>query len=132
MTITNRTLVKIASIGGIITCSTGMLLHQKIKDRIREAEYYKEAFKTLRAHKGAVTYLGEPIKEGRLNIGNSNNYCDALKAHFEIPVKGPLQKGTMYFWAKRATEQENWIVNRIELGLKNEADRRLLIRDVEV
>lgn len=109
----------------------GLLYHKKIKDTIREQEYYKDAIKTLRSHKGAVTLLGEPIKEGRLNIGSSSNYCNNLEAHFEVPVKGPNQKGKIFFWASRKSDDDNWLVKRIELELRNEPDRRLLIKNVE-
>lgn len=130
MSISNRTLIKIASIGGIITCTTGILMQWKVKDRVRQADYYKEAFKTLRSHSGAVSLLGEPVKEGDFSLTNKDNYCNDSKAHFEVNVKGPKQKGTMYFWANKDETSDKWNISRIELGLESEPDRRLLIKNV--
>ncbi|GLV42189.1 uncharacterized protein CBL_03776 [Carabus blaptoides fortunei] len=130
MAISNRTLIKIASIGGIITCTTGVLMQWKIKDRVRQTEYYKEAFKTLRSHSGAVSLLGEPIKEGDFSLRNKDNHCNDSAAHFQVNVKGPKQTGTLYFWADKNNTSDKWNISRIELGLEKEPDRRLLIKNV--
>jgi hypothetical protein len=41
-----------------------------ILDRVRQTEYFRDAFKQLRAHEGAKFLLGgEPIKETSFDIG---------------------------------------------------------------
>lgn len=128
MTISNKTLMKIASIGGIITCTTGLLYQWKLKDRIRASNYYKEAFQTLRSHPGAVRLLGEPINEGNFNLKNPNIYHDNDKVHLEVYLTGSKQKGSLYLWASKHLD-DKWSCDRIELGLESEPDRRLLIKN---
>lgn len=128
MTITNKTLVKIAAIGGVITCSMGLLMQWKIKDRIRQTDYYREAFKILRKHAGAVSLLGEPIKDGDIKFSDANTCLDKEKAHFTVNCKGSQQTGKLFIWANKQVESEKWIVSRLELGLEKESDRRLLIK----
>lgn len=69
--------------------------------------------------------LGEPIKEVGLDLGEPN-YANQEKAHFEVKVKGPTAKATMFFWAEK--ESEAWNVSRIELQLKDDEDKRLIIK----
>lgn len=123
------TLVKIGAIGGMLTVSMGLAARFKINENIKKAEYYKDALKTVRTNKGAVYLLGEPMKDGRVDIGNSEkNFTKDDKAQYEVPVKGPKQKGMIYFWA--AKQDTEWVVTRIELGLQNEPNRRLLIKNI--
>lgn len=77
---------------------------------------------------GSVQYLGEPIKEIGFDLGDTErNYCDGKWAQFEVSVKGPKDKGTVYFWAQRADDQQ-WIVNRLELELNSMPDKRLIVQ----
>lgn len=132
MPVSNMTLVKIAAVGGVLTVSMGIALRLKINRNICETEYYKDAFKTLRSHPGAVNLLGEPIRDRLLDVGDQEkNYTRQLSAHYEVPVKGPKDKGILYFWAQRKSPDDAWYVNRIELGLKSEPNRRLLIKNIE-
>jgi cytochrome c oxidase assembly factor 1 len=129
MRVNNMTLVKIGAIGGMLTVSMGLAARFKINENIKKAEYYKDALKTVRTNKGAVYLLGEPMKDGRVDIGNSEkNFTKDDKAQYEVPVKGPKQKGMIYFWA--AKQDTEWVVTRIELGLQNEPNRRLLIKNI--
>lgn len=129
MRVNNMTLVKIGAIGGMLTVSMGLAARFKINENIKKAEYYKDALKTVRTNKGAVYLLGEPMKDGRVDIGNSEkNFTKDDKAQYEVPVKGPKQKGMIYFWA--AKQDTEWVVKRIELGLQNEPNRRLLIKNI--
>ncbi|CAH1364762.1 hypothetical protein MTP99_001125 [Tenebrio molitor] len=129
MRVNNMTLVKIGAIGGMLTVSMGLAARFKISENIKKTEYYKDALKTVRTNKGAVYLLGEPMKDGRVDIGNSEkNFTKDDKAQYEVPVKGPKQKGMIYFWA--AKQDTEWVVKRIELGLQNEPNRRLLIKNI--
>ena len=124
------TLVKIGAIGGVITVSMGMALRRKVNENIRQTEYYKEALKTVRSNQSAVYLLGEPMKEGRIQIDDAEkNFTKVDTAHYEVPIKGPKQKGVIYFWANKL--DSGWTVNRIELGLDNEPNRRLLIKNTD-
>lgn len=126
MPVATRTLVQIAAWGGVIVSTTGFYLQHRLIDKIRGYDYYKSALKSLRMHPGAVFYLGEPIKDKRFKITDSeNNYTDEKSARFSVPVSGPKDKGTYYFWAVK--ENTDWKVVRAELDLKSKPDSRLVI-----
>lgn len=128
--VSNKTLVKIAAYGGVLVSSTGLLVHWKFQERLKNAEFHKEAMKILRNHRPSVSLLGEPIKPGNVDLGNSTaNFCDSTRAQLEVPVRGPKNKGTLFFWAERVDPQQKWNVYRMELGLKNDPSRRLLIKN---
>ncbi|XP_067005726.1 cytochrome c oxidase assembly factor 1 homolog [Anabrus simplex] len=127
--VTNRTLAKIATYGAVVTITTGVYVNWKVQDGLKSSQYFKDSLKLLRTHQGAVELLGEPMKSGNLNLGDpEHNHCDGFKAQFEVPVKGPKNSGTLFLWAKRETPQQQWIVSRLELELKNDPSRRLIIR----
>ncbi|CAD0195481.1 unnamed protein product [Chrysodeixis includens] len=127
MTISTRTLVQVAAWGGLVVAGTGFYLQQRVVDRVRSYDYYKHALKKLRAHSGAVQYLGEPIKDRRFKLSDSeNNFSDGKTARFSIPVSGPKDRGTYYFWAERNNEE--WKITRAELELKSNKDARLAMQ----
>lgn len=123
------TLVKIGALGGIATVTMGLLFQGKINSNIKATEFYKDALKTLRSHKGAVHLLGEPIKDAMIDIGNEEkNYAKENAAKYEVPVRGPKQRGTLYFWAEKNNPESSWNVYRIELAMANDPSKRLLIK----
>ncbi|XP_011196645.1 uncharacterized protein LOC105221388 [Zeugodacus cucurbitae] len=126
----NKTLGKIAVYGAFASITGVMYMRYKIEDRIRNSEYFKLALKTLRQHKGASSLLGEPIKELGFDLSDSNNFSDGQNAHFMINVKGFKDKGKMYFWATRTTES-GWFIDRLELELRSQPDKRFLIKKLE-
>lgn len=129
MPVNNMTLVKIAALGGIATCTMGMLLRYKLNDNLSKTEYYKEAMNSLKKHSGAVKILGEPIRDCLIDIGNTEkNYTYDSSAHYEIPIKGSKENGVLYFWAKKSNVEDKWSVTRIELELKSDPNKRLLIK----
>ncbi|XP_037944916.1 uncharacterized protein LOC119677585 [Teleopsis dalmanni] len=125
--LTNKTLAKIAVYGAIGSISAVMYMKYRIEDRIRNTDYYHLAVQTLRQHKGAVSLLGEPIKELGFDLSDKKNSCDGQKAHFEIKVRGPQDRGTIYFWATR-TDNQGWILDRLDLEVKSQPDKRFLIK----
>nr|CAD7603231.1 unnamed protein product [Timema genevievae] len=128
--VSNLTLAKIAAVGGVVTITTGYYIRGKIEDGIKKSEYYKEALKTLRNHKGVVSVFGEPIKDGRLNLGDSeNNFCDSYRAQFQVPVRGPDHRGTLHLWAERETHQHDWNVYKLELEVQGNSNKRIVLRN---
>lgn len=126
MTISNRTLVKIAAWGGIIVSTTGFYLQHRLIDKFRDNDYYREALKRLRTHAGAVYYLGEPIKDKRFKITDTeNNYADDKIARFRVPVSGPKDRGTYSFFAEKVDAE--WKLMKAELELKSKPDAKLTI-----
>lgn len=76
--------------------------------------------------------LGEPIKEIGFDLGDEHrNYSDGKNARFEVSVKGPKQKGTVFFWAA-LDEEKKWNVHRMELQLKDDPTKRLFIKNDEI
>lgn len=124
--VSTNTLIKIAGWGGVIVSTTGFYLSYKLVDKIRDYDYYKNALKSLRTHSGAVYYMGEPIKDGRFKITDSeNNYSDDTSARFCVPVYGTKDKGKYYFWAEN--KEGTWNVSKAELELNSQPDGRLVI-----
>ncbi|XP_013144452.1 PREDICTED: uncharacterized protein LOC106107964 isoform X2 [Papilio polytes] len=93
MPVSTRTLVKIAGWGGLVLSVTGFYLDGKLVDRFRNYDYYKEAMKEIRNHRGAVHYLGEPIKDGISRVSHikfTNN--EPISGEYCIPIRGPKGK----------------------------------------
>lgn len=44
-----------------------------------------------------------------------------------MPVTGTKKSGTLYLWASR-TPEVGWSVDRLELGLKDDPGRRVLLK----
>lgn len=55
--VTNRTLAKIATYGAVGCISSVMYMRHKIQERVRNTDYFKEALKVLRSHKGIIFKL---------------------------------------------------------------------------
>jgi cytochrome c oxidase assembly factor 1 len=128
--VSNKTLAKIAAYGGVVVVSTGLLAHWKVQKRLKDSEFHKEAMKILRNHPPSVSLLGEPIKSGNVDVGNTSaNVCDATHAQLEVPVKGPRNKGTLFLRAERVNPEQKWNVYRMELGLKKDPNRRFVIKN---
>lgn len=71
--------------------------------------------------------LGEPIKEFGFDLSNPNNTCSASHAQIEVKVKGPKDKGTVYFWATHHLEK-GWLIDRLEMEAKKHPNKRFLLR----
>jgi cytochrome c oxidase assembly factor 1 len=124
----NKALAKIAVYGGVIAIGSACWMKIKIEDRLRDQPFFKLALKQLQEHPGAIQFLGKPIKDRALNLhDNENNFCYEGKAQFQVAVNGPLNKGTLYFWAELDKENKNWEVKRSELELADQPDKRLVI-----
>ncbi|XP_058835478.1 uncharacterized protein LOC131692443 [Topomyia yanbarensis] len=125
-----RTLVKTATyiaIGGI---TAALIMKGKLEDRVRSQSYYRDSMKVLRSHPGAISLLGEPIKDMGFDFGvESEKYGDGKIDGFAVPVKGSNQRGKYYFWADH--QNDKWIITRAELELDKEPGRRLVIRKLE-
>ena len=52
--VTNKSLAKVAVYGAFGCITAVMVLRSQIQERIKKTEYYREAFKILRNHKGIL------------------------------------------------------------------------------
>lgn len=57
---TNRTLAKIAVYGAFASITGAMYFKYKIEDRVRNQEYYRQAFQILRSHPGWYASISYP------------------------------------------------------------------------
>lgn len=89
----------------------------------------------LHRFSGVKSLLGEPIKEiayGSFEYGKPN-FADDEQAYFEVKIKGPKARGTLFFWAKKEKDDKHWDVNRIEFQLGDDDSRRLnVVHSAEV
>lgn len=46
-------------------------------------------------------------------------------------MKGPQNKGTMYFWADRPSDKDKWQISRLELELQNDDKRLVVIKPLD-
>ncbi|XP_068143800.1 cytochrome c oxidase assembly factor 1 homolog [Drosophila tropicalis] len=122
----NRTLGKICVYGAVASISAVMFMRWKLEDRVRNENYYKLAIQAVRSHKGAVSLLGEPIKESGFDMSDINNSCNAEKAQFEVSVRGSKDKGTVFFWASKS--DNGWLIDRLELETKQNPNKRFLLK----
>ncbi|XP_046634372.1 uncharacterized protein LOC124313472 [Daphnia pulicaria] len=126
--VTNRTLGKIAVIGGFFALGSASVFRWKIESSIKKSAYFELAIKELLASKAATTVLGEPVLVGSIDLGDTRtNFCDGLQAHFQVSVRGPKSSGFMTFDASRnPPSQPEWRLNTVELTDK-EATKKLMI-----
>jgi len=110
-----------------VCIGTGLFLQSKIQARFAFSPYYKQSFVILRQNRAAVDMLGEPIKEGSVDLRDNYNFTNETIARLKVPVKGKHNRGQLFLWASRPAQCEPWDVDRLELGLKTEPDRHLLL-----
>lgn len=126
-----QTLLKYAAFGGLITAVTGYAVRGRIHNNIKNTAHFKKALEELKAHRGAIYILGEPIQVGNVNIDDSaNNFTKDYTAQYRVPVIGLKKEGDLYFWAERDNVEDEWIICRMELGLKDTPNKRLLVKSL--
>lgn len=104
---------------GTAVVGTGAMIYVQLKqmEQVSSSDYFREAFKLLRAHPGilinsfvwkwiismfrwsitgAVHHLGEPIKQLGYKVDDPDNFLGTDKAQFQVNVKGPNDKGNNY------------------------------------
>ncbi|CAG9835353.1 unnamed protein product [Diabrotica balteata] len=127
MPVSNMTLVKIAALGGFATVTMAILYKNRLSYNVSQTEFYKEALKIVRSHKGAVTLLGEPIRDRDVDVSDmKTNFVKDNTAQYKVPLKGSKQNGHLYFWALKNVDK--WDVTRMELELDSDSSKRLVIK----
>lgn len=128
-----ETLLKIATAGGFIIAGTGYTLRFLIQNKIRESEVYKEALKCFYEHEKSVELLGAPVKEGRVNISNTEELgCDDTSRWVTIPLKGSLRKGKLNVQILLSEQSENlqkYNISKIELKVNDMPNKVFIIKD---
>ncbi|XP_011686992.1 PREDICTED: uncharacterized protein LOC105449441 isoform X1 [Wasmannia auropunctata] len=138
--VSNQTLLKIASLGGFVTATTGYAFYYRIQYDIKESETYKDVMNTLRAHKKAVPYLGEPIMLGRISYGDGHRMLEHEDTKitqsykwFKIPLTGTNTKGKLYYEVILNHKLENKPeASKIEITFDNIPGKTFVIRQYEI
>lgn len=138
--VSNQTLMKIAGWGGIITASTGFALHYRLQYDIKKSEPYKDVMNTLRVHKKALPYLGQPITMGRIAYGDGSHMLeheDTMVTQnykwFKIPLTGTNTKGKLYYEVTLNHKLNNKPeASKIEITFDNIPGKTFIIRQYEI
>lgn len=128
--VTNKTLAKIAVVGGLLALGSASYFRWKIETSIKRSTYFNLATEKLLANKTATDVLGEPVLIGSLDLGDTKrNFCNGLQAQFRVPVRGPKSSGIMAFEASRnPPSQPEWRINMVEL-MDKECTKKLVIEN---
>ncbi len=126
--VTNKTLAKIAVVGGFAALGSAGFFRWKIESGIKQSQYFQLAEKKLLESEAAVSVLGKPVLIGSLDLGDTKrNFCDGLQAQFHVPVRGPKSSGIMVFEASRnPPSQPEWKLNVLEL-MDKAATKKIVI-----
>lgn len=65
--VSNKTLAKVAVYGAVGCISAVMFMRHKIQERVRSADYFKEAMKIVRSHPGSLYNYILPVFLNNLN-----------------------------------------------------------------
>ncbi|XP_012060567.1 PREDICTED: uncharacterized protein LOC105623800 [Atta cephalotes] len=138
--VSNQKLVKIASLGGLITATTGYIFYYRIQYDIKKSETYKDVMNTLREHKKAVPYLGEPISLGRITYGDGHRILEHEDTKipqnykwFKVPLTGTNTKGKLYYEVTWNRKLENKLeASKIEITFDNIPGKTFVIRQCEI
>lgn len=123
-----NTLVKVAVIGGIITSGTGYFLRYKFNQRIRTTEIYKQALELVRGHERTVQYLGEPIKEGKIEFGPSKDNSRS----FSVTLNGTNTKGKLDCEVLLKEPGKQPEIQKVEIKFANIPDQIFVIQDLNI
>lgn len=89
------------------------------RSALRESPIYTEALNLLNTNSEALQYLGEPVEPGSVS-GMISAGEGVVEGELEIPVSGPLNKGTVYAEAGGTTDGWNFTLLELE---KNDGSR---------
>jgi hypothetical protein len=127
---TLNTLAKsIAITGGmsiIILINSVPYLHRL---NITKSNHYKQAMELLHNHPEAIKALGEPIQECKIQTTNRKNYgTDGKKSWINVPVKGPNDKGYLFYEFPVVEDGKPIELTKVELSVNKMKDYKLLIK----
>ncbi|SRR5581483_6207882 len=93
-------------------------------------EPYKYSTELLINDPEASAMLGPPVKIGWRIIGAVNESGKSGDAELSIPVKGSMNKGTLYVIAKKTMDA--WHYDSIQLGVEGQSSRLDLLHHIMV
>ncbi|KAH8035984.1 hypothetical protein HPB51_014341 [Rhipicephalus microplus] len=121
-------LLQISGLVGIGLVGSTFWFKNYLANKMTELEYYKIAMSTLQGNAAAMRLLGEPLKERRIDISDTDGTkTRPHRAQMKVPIQGSKQRGELYLWAERHALDVPWELLRLELGLEAHRDKRLLV-----
>ncbi|XP_076247427.1 uncharacterized protein LOC143187220 [Calliopsis andreniformis] len=118
-------LIKIAGFGGMFTGASGYFFRHMYYERIRETKTYKKALKILYAHEKTVAHLGEPIKEGRIEIGELENNI----RKFSVNLRGSNTSGKLNCEVLIADPEKQPEISKLEIRFSNIPNKIFVIQE---
>ena len=127
---TTKILINIAVFGAFGGSVFGLAIQYLIRNNIRNSICYNEALKSLTNHPEAQRQLGQPILDGRIDLGDKiGNGSEGTKLWFTVPVRGPKSQGKMMYFVDEVNESDRkYKVTRVELELDHIKDKKLLVK----
>lgn len=105
-------------------------LRHEERTKILDSEYYKTSMTLLRSFPPAKEKLGDSIFARPLDVFfNPGVSITPFTARVTVDVGGKLNTGILYSWASREETYEGWRIERLDLEVKNEAERLSVYRD---
>lgn len=125
-----KTLGTVSAIG--LTACTWILYEVKLKkfELLKQTEIYKQAITALREHRGAIEYLGSPIKDGKILLNSADQLDNKTRLNeVTVNVVGPKSNGIMYFWVyQRLDKPGESVLGEVQLQIGSDRNKRLVVK----
>lgn len=140
-----QSLMKVASIGGVFVIGNALLMRFLTQKKLKDSPYFVQARDILMSNQALVSFLGEPVGFGSVDLGDSKNFSTSEEARFEIPIKGSNHEGILYLWSMRDSHaaskvgdlideeqsQNNkyaeWNIKNLEITIKDKPNQKLIL-----
>lgn len=100
-----KVLLRIALFGAFGVNAFGIMTEYLIQNNVRNSMCYKEALKYLCDHPEAQRQLGQPIVDGRINLGDTvGNSSEGNRIWYTVPIRGPKSHGKMMYYVIEVNE----------------------------
>jgi len=119
------------ALGVLWTGLSGMFyIRYKERKKIITSDYYKTSMALLRSFPPAKEKLGETIYEYPLDVfSNLAIAITPFTSRVTAGVWGARNSGVLYSWSSRDETDEGWRIERVDLEIKDQAERISVYRD---
>lgn len=125
------TLGKIALGGLFIIPVTGFGVRWLMQEQIKKTAPYCEVMECIRSQKQIKELLGEPIVDGRIDVGDNNCFGrDSNTRWITIPLKGTKATGCAKYWVVNNDDKEQ--ISKIHFQVEQAGEKIELIKDMTI
>nr|XP_022324056.1 cytochrome c oxidase assembly factor 1 homolog [Crassostrea virginica] len=114
----NKGLLVVSTTGLAVIFGMNSSIGFKFHRRIRESGFYKDSVEMVNHYPVALEHLGKPIAPRRISYTDPENKLTDKEVCVKIPLVGPKDEGMMYTWAERASLEDKWVVNRVDISIR--------------